>query len=241
MAGAAIMSPATTATPTAIAHGTAAMGLPRSAPRQAAPQNRSCQPLPVRRRVQPTEPGQSVSAKTRPCPVALSPRTDELTTRQIRGGAKLRPLPAAARALPSLAEELAPALRRPQLLRQLIAAGLAVELVLSLVGRPGLGQNLARDLVELAVDLGAGVTRDPGAIDRHHPRLHQPGPIAQLEHLAEQLGQRPLMAADEARDRRVIGNQIAGDHPVGHVLATVTLDRARRPLPGRERVQDKRH
>jgi hypothetical protein len=58
---------------------------------------------------------------------------------------------------PRLAKELAPALRRAQLLGQLITARLAIELILGLVGRPGLGEDLARDPVELVVELGAGV------------------------------------------------------------------------------------
>jgi hypothetical protein len=49
------------------------------------------------------------------------------------------------------------------------------------------------------------------------------------------------MATDKPRDRRVIGKQIAGDHPIGDILAAVPLDRPRRAHPGRERVQDQRH
>jgi hypothetical protein len=44
--------------------------------------------------------------------------------------------------------------------------------------------------------------------------------VAEPEHLAKQVGQPPLMQADAPRDRRVIRNQIAGDHPIGNVLAT---------------------
>jgi hypothetical protein len=142
---------------------------------------------------------------------------------------------------PGPAKELTPALRGAQLLGQLITTRLAERFVLGLVGRPGLRQDLARDLLEAVVDLRARVARDPGAIDRHHPGLHQPRPITQLEHLGEQLDQRPLVATDKARDRRVIGNQVAGDQPVSDVLAAVTLDRPRRPHPRRERVQDQRH
>jgi hypothetical protein len=143
--------------------------------------------------------------------------------------------------LPGLAKELAPALRRAQSLRQLIAARLAVELVLGLVGRARLGHDLAGDPIELKVHLRAGVARDPRAVDRNHSRRHQVCPITEPEHLAEQLRQRSLVPADKPRDRRVIRDQVAGDHPVGHVLATVTLDRTRGPLPRRERVQHKRH
>jgi len=52
---------------------------------------------------------------------------------------------------------------------------------------------------------------------------------------------RPLVTIDKTRHCRVIGHQIASDHPVGHILATVTLDRARRAHTGRERIQHKRH
>ena len=50
--------------------------------------------------------------------------------------------------LAGLAEELAPTLRRAQLLGQLITTRLAELLVLGLIGRPGLGQDLPRDLLE---------------------------------------------------------------------------------------------
>ena len=63
------------------------------------------------------------------------------------------------------------------------------------------------------------------------PGFTRPARSHSLQHLAEQLAQRPLVPADKARDRRVIGDQVAGDHPIGHVLATVTLDRPRRALP----------
>jgi hypothetical protein len=110
---------------------------------------------------------------------------------------------------PRLAKELASALRRAQLLGQLITARLPVELILGLVGRPGLGQNLPGDPITLMVDLRARVAGDSRAVDRHHAKPHQPRPVTQPEHLAEQPAQCPLVPADEARDRRVIGNQVA--------------------------------
>jgi hypothetical protein len=39
----------------------------------------------------------------------------------------------------------------------------------------------------------------------------------------------------------VIGHQVGGDHPVGHVLTTMTLDRPRRALPRRKRIEHERH
>ena len=75
------------------------------------------------------------------------------------------------------------------------------------------------------IDLGAGVAGDPGAVDRHHARRDQARPVTQPQDVAEQVGKRLLVAADEPCDRRVIGHQVAADHSIGHVLATVTLDR----------------
>jgi hypothetical protein len=59
-----------------------------------------------------------------------------------------------AQPLPGLAEELASTRWRAQLLGQLVAARLAVELVLGRVGRLGLGEDHPPDLVELVIDLG---------------------------------------------------------------------------------------
>jgi hypothetical protein len=48
------------------------------------------------------------------------------------------------------------------------------------------------------------------------------------------------VAHDEAGDRRVVGNPVGGDHPVGDVLAAVALDRARGALLGRIRIKQQR-
>jgi hypothetical protein len=45
---------------------------------------------------------------------------------------------------------------------------------------------------------------------------------------------------DEARDRRVVGDPVGADHPVGDVLAAMTLDRARRALLSGVGVEQKR-
>jgi hypothetical protein len=173
--------------------------------------------------------------------VGVEPKRHLIDHLRLGLGDRPSALPLAPQLLAGPAEELAPALRGAQLLGQLITTRLAELFVLGLVGRPDLRNDLARDLLELIVDLRAGVPRDPGAVDRHHPRPHQPRPGAELQHLAKQPGQRPLVAADEPRDRRVIGNQVAGDHTIGHVLATVTPARPRRTHPGREGIQDQRH
>jgi len=138
------------------------------------------------------------------------------------------------------AEELAPALPRAQLFGELVAARFAVELVLGLVGCLRLGEDLARYLPELVVCLRARVARDPCAVDRHHAGLQKPRPGAVPEHLAEEVGERLFVAAEKARDRGVIGDQAAGDHPVGDVPAAVALDRPRGALLGRVGVEHKR-
>src|SRR3954451_7916575 len=66
-----------------------------------------------------------------------------------------RALRLAAQLLAGLAEEIAPPLRRAQLLGQLITPRVAERFVLGLVGRPGLGQDLPGDLLEPVVDLRA--------------------------------------------------------------------------------------
>jgi hypothetical protein len=80
----------------------------------------------------------------------------------------------AAKPLPGPAEEVATSLRRAQLLGQLIAALFAIELILSLVGRPRLGHDLPGDLIEGEVDLRARVARDARAVDRDDAPPHQP-------------------------------------------------------------------
>ncbi len=107
---------------------------------------------------------------------------------------------------------------------------------LGLISRLGLSQDILRDLLKGAVDLRTGVASDPGAVDRHLPRPHQPSPVTQHEHLAKQVSQRLLVTADEPRDRRVDRNQVARDHPVGPILAAVALDRPRGPHVDRKRI-----
>ena len=109
-----------------------------------------------------------------------------------------------------LAQGLAPALRRAQVLGQLVTARLAVELVLAPVGLGGLGEDLARDLLVVAIGVKRRVRRDLRAVDRDHPDRRQARPRAQPEHAREQLAQRLLVAAAEVRDRRVVGHQVAG-------------------------------
>ena len=164
----------------------------------------------------------------------LHPRDDPLGIKRILPFAfglrlalviDLLPAGIAPELLAGAAEELPAALRGAQPLGQLITPRLAQLLILSLVCGLDLLNNLDRDLPKLLAALPAGVSRDPSAIDRHHPTIHQPGLSAQPQHPAKQSRQRRLMTANEPRDRHMIRDQVARDHPVGHVLTTVTLDR----------------
>jgi hypothetical protein len=51
-----------------------------------------------------------------------------------------------------------------------------------------------------------------GAVDGDQLDPHQAGVGARPQHIGEQIGQRPLVADSEARDRRVIRHPIGGDH-----------------------------
>src|SRR5215211_8440414 len=66
---------------------------------------------------------------------------------------------------------------RPQLLRQLIAARLPIELILAAVCLRRLGEDRAGDLRVAAIGLARGARRDLRAIDRDHPD-RQPAPPA---------------------------------------------------------------
>ena len=68
------------------------------------------------------------------------------------------------------------------------------------------------------------------AVDRDHPNADQPGLRAERQHLAEQVGQRRLVALAEARDRRVIGPLVRADHAERDVLHAAPLDPPRRAL-----------
>lgn len=97
-------------------------------------------------------------------------------------------------------------------------------LILGLIGRDRLLDDLPRDPFIVNIHKPARVTGQLRAINRHHPRFHEPRLAAQLEDRREQPGQRLLMAAHEPRDGRMIGNLIRGDHQIGDVLETVPLD-----------------
>src|SRR6185295_19012825 len=124
----------------------------------------------------------------------------------------------AGKALLGLAQSLAPPLARAQLLGQLVAALVAVELVFAAVDLGRLGEDLACDLAEVAVGVAGRIGRHLRPVDRHHPDRHQPRPRAEAENAGEDLSKRPLVPATELGDRRVIGSQVAGDDAVGDVL-----------------------
>jgi hypothetical protein len=95
----------------------------------------------------------------------------------------------------------------------------------------GAGRDLPGDLLEGVVDREARVAWDPGAVDRHHPRLHPSAGSASLSTSANSSASARLWRPDKARDRRVIGNQVAGDDAASDV---VTLDHPRRPHLARQ-------
>jgi hypothetical protein len=115
---------------------------------------------------------------------------------------------------------------RAQPLGQLIAPRLAVELVLAAVHLRRLGQDLARDLLIAAIGSPRGVRGDLRPVDRHNPDPDQPRPPAKGEDRREHIRQRRLMAHPELRDRRVVGDVVCADHPVGDVLLALALDAA---------------
>ena len=79
------------------------------------------------------------------------------------------------------------------------------------------------------------------AVDRDHLHVHQARLGAQLQHVAEQLTQRPLMALAKPRDRRVIRRLVGRDHPHRDILMAAPLDPPRGPLADRVRVDQQRH
>jgi len=131
-------------------------------------------------------------------------------------------------------------LARPKLGWELVAARLAEALVLGLVGRLRLSEDLARDPLVVEVRLATGIRGELRAVDRDHPGADQPRLRAQSEHRAEQPRERRLVAGEKARDRRVVRDPVGCDHPVGDVLATVDLDPARGALLGRVGIEQQR-
>jgi hypothetical protein len=131
------------------------------------------------------------------------------------------------------AQPRAAALAGAQLLGQLVAAGLAVELVFGGVDRFGLFEDLARELLVVAVGIATGVRGDLRPVDRDNADLRQAPLRAEREDLAEQASDRVLVALDEPCDRRVIRPLRRCEDAEGDVLLAAALDGARRADPAR--------
>ena len=102
-----------------------------------------------------------------------------------------------------------------QLLGQLIATRVAVQLVLGLIGRLLPRRTISRAICSI-LDGSSPGSRSPAirvpstAIT---PAVTNPASRAQPQHLTEQPRQRRLVPADEPRDRRVIRHPLRRDHP----------------------------
>ena len=190
-----------------------------------------------------------VARLTQPALTALHPGDDRLWIEHERhalclGCLHLRVLAAftlARELLFGFAQRSAPTLTRSQMLGQLIAARIAVELILGSVDLARLLQDLPGELLVIEVAVMRGVRVHLRPIDRDHPDLHEARLPAEPQHLAEQARQRRLVAHTKARDRRVIGRQLASDHAVGDILHAATLDPPRGALAPRVRVHQQRH
>jgi hypothetical protein len=82
---------------------------------------------------------------------------------------------------------------------------------------------------------------DLRAVDGDHVGVNQTGVGAQRENLAEQAGQRILVALAEPRDRRVVRDLVRGHNANRDVFLARALDRPRRPHATRIRVEQQPH
>jgi hypothetical protein len=139
-----------------------------------------------------------------------------------------------------LAQPAAATLLGLKLRRQLIPARLVELLVLLAIDAVGLLEDLLGDLLVVARRVATRVGIDLRAVDRDHPDLREPRLRAQSKHLTNETRQGALVALAKARDRRVIGHLVRGDHAVGNVLDAATLDRPRGALPTRVGVEQQR-
>jgi hypothetical protein len=121
-------------------------------------------------------------------------------------------------ALLGLAQPAAATLRSRELRRQLVAARVPVELVLGRVNGLGLLEDLARELLVVEVLVARRVGVQLRAVDGDHADLRKPAARAERQHLAEEAGDRALVALDEPRQRRVIGPLLGRKHPERNVL-----------------------
>jgi hypothetical protein len=112
--------------------------------------------------------------------------------------------------------------------------GRAILAVLGLVDLGGLLQDLADldlELSEGAVGPVGGVGGHLGPVQGDHTQADQPGRCAQLQGLDEEPGQGLLVADPEARDRHVVGELVAGQHPEGQILDAAPLELPRGAHP----------
>jgi len=116
----------------------------------------------------------------------------------------------------------------------------AVKLVFGGIDRLDFLEDLARELLVVAVLVARRVRRDLRPVDRDHTDLGQAAAGAKRQDLAEQTGNRVLVALDEPRDRRVIGLLLRRQHPKRDVLVTGPLDHPRRPDAARVGIEQQR-
>jgi hypothetical protein len=112
--------------------------------------------------------------------------------------------------------------------------------VLALVGFGGLAQDLgdlALELVEGVAGGVGGISGHLGAVQRDGADLDHAGRGAQLQRLDQEAGQRLLVADAEPRDRHVVGELVAGQHPEGQILGAAPLDLPRGAHPDGVGVQ----
>jgi len=95
-------------------------------------------------------------------------------------------------------------LRGRKLCWQLVAAALTELLGLFPIDSVSLGEDLARDLLVVARGVVRGVRVHLGAVDGDHARPDQARVSTQSEHVAEEAGERVLVALTKPRDGAVI-------------------------------------
>jgi hypothetical protein len=130
---------------------------------------------------------------------------------------------------------------RAERLWQLVAALSSEALVLLGVDRVGVGEDLAREPLVIARRALGGVGMDRGAVDGEHLGAHQTGIRAQRQDLAEEPGQRLLVALTEPRDRRVVRDLVCREDAKRDVFLAGALDRPRRPDSTRLGIEQERH
>ena len=81
-----------------------------------------------------------------------------------------------------------------------------------------------------------GIGFDLGPVERHVPQLHEPGLLAEPQHLHEQGPQRLEMPLPERGEAVMVGMLVRGQHPIRHVLVRRPLDLPRRRLARAVRV-----